>query len=79
MSAVMSSPRAASNTGSDAAPLVRAEALAKTFDVSPPLLNRLLEGKPRQLLHAVDDATFTIQRGAPLGGAVRTHARHVSI
>ena len=47
-------------------PLVRAEALAKTFDVSPPLLNRLLEGKPRQLLHAVDDATFTIQRGQTL-------------
>ena len=66
MSAVMSAPRAASNTGPDAAPLVRAEALAKTFDVSPPLLNRLLEGKPRQLLHAVDDATFTIQRGQTL-------------
>ena len=25
-------------------PLVQAEALARTFDVSPPLLNRLLEG-----------------------------------
>ena len=47
-------------------PLVRAEALAKTFDVSPPLLNRVLEGKPRQLLHAVDDATFTIAKGETL-------------
>ena len=47
-------------------PLVRAEGLAKTFDVSPPLLNRLLERKPRQLLHAVEDATFTIQKGQTL-------------
>ena len=45
---------------------MRAEGLAKTFDVSPPLLNRLLERKPRQLLHAVDDATFTIQKGQTL-------------
>ena len=48
------------------APLVRAEGLAKTFDVSPPLLNRVLEGKSRQLLHAVDDATFTIMKGQTL-------------
>ncbi|MDO5692976.1 MAG: ATP-binding cassette domain-containing protein [Pseudomonadota bacterium] len=47
-------------------PLVRAAGLAKTFDVSPPLLNRILERKPRQLLHAVDDATFTIQKGQTL-------------
>ena len=47
-------------------PLVHAEGLAKTFDVSPPLLNRLLERKPRQLLHAVDDASFTIQQGQTL-------------
>ena len=47
-------------------PLVRAEGLAKTFDVSPPLLNRLLERKPRQLLHAVDDATFSIEKGQTL-------------
>ena len=47
-------------------PLVQAEALARTFDVSPPLLNRLLEGKPRQLLHAVDEASFSIQAGQTL-------------
>ena len=49
-----------------AAPLVRAEGLAKTFDVSPPWLNRVLERKPRQLLHAVDEASFSIQKGQTL-------------
>ena len=48
------------------APLVRAEGLAKTFDVSPPWLNRVLERKPRQLLHAVDEASFSIQKGQTL-------------
>ena len=32
------------------APLVQARDLAKTFDVSPPWLNRVLERKPRLLL-----------------------------
>ena len=50
----------------DRQPLVRAEGLAKTFDVSPPLLNRLLERKPRQLLRAVDEATFSIDKGQTL-------------
>ncbi|HEY8360304.1 MAG TPA: hypothetical protein VIL30_22850, partial [Ramlibacter sp.] len=36
------------------APLVQARDLAKTFDVSAPWLNRVLERKPRTLLHAVD-------------------------
>ncbi|HPP98817.1 MAG TPA: dipeptide/oligopeptide/nickel ABC transporter ATP-binding protein, partial [Ottowia sp.] len=49
-----------------AQPLVQAEGLARTFDVSPPLLNRLLEGKPRLLLHAVDEASFSIQAGQTL-------------
>ena len=47
-------------------PLVRATGLAKTFDVSPPWLNRVLERKPRQLLRAVDDATFSIKKGQTL-------------
>lgn len=47
-------------------PLVRATDLAKTFDVSPPWLNRVLEGKPRQLLRAVDGVSFDIQRGQTL-------------
>ena len=35
--------------------LVQAKDLAKTFDVSAPWLNRVLERRPRQLLHAVED------------------------
>lgn len=46
--------------------LVRARDLARTFDVSPPWLNRVLEGKPRQLLHAVDGVSFDIARGSTL-------------
>ncbi len=49
-----------------AQPLVVAEGLAKSFDVSAPWLNRVLERKPRQLLHAVDDASFTIEKGQTL-------------
>ena len=43
--------------------LVVAHDLAKTFDVSPPWLNRVIEGKPRQLLNAVDGVSFEIERG----------------
>jgi len=46
-----------------AQPLVRVDDLAKTFDVSPPWLNRVLERKPRALLHAVDGVSFEIERG----------------
>lgn len=47
-------------------PLVRAEGLSKTFDVSAPWLNRVLEGRPRQRLHAVDDVSFDIREGETL-------------
>lgn len=46
--------------------LVRAHDLAKTFDVSPPWLNRVLEHKPRQLLKAVDGVSFEIEKGSTL-------------
>ena len=48
------------------APLVQARDLAKTFDVSAPWLNRVLERKPRSLLHAVDGVSFDIARGKTL-------------
>ena len=48
------------------APLVRATDLAKTFDVSAPWLNRVIERQPRVLLHAVDGVSFDIQRGQTL-------------
>ena len=47
-------------------PLVQAHDLAKTFDVSAPWLNRVLEGKPRTLLHAVDGVSFDIEKGKTL-------------
>ena len=46
--------------------LVQANDLAKTFDVSAPWLNRVIEGKPRQLLRAVDGVSFEIERGQTL-------------
>jgi peptide/nickel transport system ATP-binding protein len=49
-----------------AAPLVQASDLAKTFDVSAPWLNRVIERKPHQLLHAVDGVSFEIRKGRTL-------------
>ena len=49
-----------------AAPLVEVKDLAKTFDVSAPWLNRVVERKPRQFVHAVDGVSFAIQRGKTL-------------
>jgi peptide/nickel transport system ATP-binding protein len=48
------------------APLVQAHDLAKTFDVSVPWLNRVIERRPRQLLHAVDGVSFDIEKGQTL-------------
>ncbi len=48
------------------APLVQVRDLAKSFDVSPPWLNWVLERKPKQRLHAVDGVSFAIQRGRTL-------------
>lgn len=47
-------------------PLVIASDLARTFDVSAPWLNRVLERKPRQLLKAVDGVSFEIEKGKTL-------------
>ncbi|HET7525531.1 MAG TPA: oligopeptide/dipeptide ABC transporter ATP-binding protein [Burkholderiaceae bacterium] len=47
-------------------PLVEAIDLAKVFDVSAPWLNRVLEHKPRQAVHAVDGVSFSIQKGRTL-------------
>ncbi|MDP4302227.1 ABC transporter ATP-binding protein [Leptothrix discophora] len=50
----------------DAAPLVRAVDLAKRFEVSAPWLDRVLGGRPRQWLQAVDGVSFEIERGRTL-------------
>jgi peptide/nickel transport system ATP-binding protein len=47
-------------------PLVEVHDLAKTFDVSAPWLNRVIERQPRQFVHAVDGVSFSIQRGKTL-------------
>ena len=57
----MAEARAVSPREDDA--LVEVAGLAKLFDVSPPLLNRLLQGQQRVLLTAVDDVSFKIPRG----------------
>ena len=51
---------------SSAGPLVQVSGVAKSFDVSPPLLNRVLENKPRLYLKAVDEVSFEIERGKTL-------------
>jgi peptide/nickel transport system ATP-binding protein len=69
MSAVLAKDAPAANASGLAAadgPLVQARDLAKTFDVSAPWLNRVLERRPRQLLHAVDGVSFDIGRGRTL-------------
>jgi len=47
-------------------PLVQVRGLSKHFDVSPPWLNRVIEGKPRQFLQAVSEVDFDIARGQTL-------------
>jgi peptide/nickel transport system ATP-binding protein len=44
-------------------PLLRVTGLKRYFDVSKPLLNRLLEGKPRMILKAVSGIDFEIIKG----------------
>jgi peptide/nickel transport system ATP-binding protein len=46
--------------------LVEVKDLAKTFDVSAPWLNRVVEGKPKQFVHAVDGVSFAIEKGRTL-------------
>jgi peptide/nickel transport system ATP-binding protein len=46
--------------------LVEVNTVKRTFDVSAPWLNRVLEKKPRQLLHAVDGVSFAIEEGETL-------------
>ena len=44
-------------------PLVEIAGLARYFDVSPPLLNRAIEGSGRRIVKAVDGVGFAIARG----------------
>ena len=46
--------------------LLEVNDLAKTFDVSAPWLNRIVERKPRQYVHAVDGISFAVPKGRTL-------------
>ena len=50
-------------TQNQPSPLLRVSGLKRYFDVSKPLLNRLLEGKPRMILKAVSGIDFELYRG----------------
>jgi peptide/nickel transport system ATP-binding protein len=50
-----------------AEPLLVLSDVARSFDVSPPLLERLLERRPQMLLKAVDSVSFDIAAGETLG------------
>jgi peptide/nickel transport system ATP-binding protein len=47
--------------------LLELAGVSRTFDVSPPWLNRVLERKPRVLLRAVESVDLAIRRGETLG------------
>src|SRR3546814_580925 len=44
-------------------PMLEVTGLKRTFDVSAPWLNRVLEGRPRSLVRAVDGVNFRINKG----------------
>jgi peptide/nickel transport system ATP-binding protein len=50
-----------------AEPLLALSDVARTFDVSPPWLERTLERRPRLLLRAVDGVSFDLAAGETLG------------
>jgi peptide/nickel transport system ATP-binding protein len=54
------------STATDNKVLIQVKDIAMTFDVSPPLLTRVLERKPKVMLHAVDGVSFTIEKGKTL-------------
>jgi len=48
---------------SEPAPLVEVSNLARYFDVSPPMLERVVQGKKRAWVKALDGVSFDIKRG----------------
>ncbi len=46
--------------------LIQVTGLKKTFDLSRPLINRILDRSPRQFVHTVDGVDFSIPRGQTL-------------
>ncbi|MBB3231453.1 ABC transporter ATP-binding protein [Halomonas stenophila] len=62
-SATQTRPREDVSDMPSVTPVFRIANLKRHFDVSPPLLNRLLERKERQVVKAVDGVSFDIYRG----------------
>ncbi len=60
----INTPASADNLTKNA--LIQANNLAMSFDVSAPWLNRVIERKPRVMLHAVDGVSFDIEKGKTL-------------
>ena len=63
MSAVSTSATSSAATSASGEPLVSLRGLSKTFDLSPPLLNRMIERKGKSFLRAVDGLDIDIPRG----------------
>ncbi len=60
----ISSPAVGASTAATAPNiLVKVNDLAMAFDVSPPWLARVVERKPKLMLHAVDGVSFEIEKG----------------
>ncbi|WOC15644.1 ABC transporter ATP-binding protein [Pseudochrobactrum sp. MP213Fo] len=54
------------NAMKQASAALEVENLSICFDVSAPWLNRVIERKPRQMLHAVNDISFSVPQGGCL-------------
>ena len=52
------------NPATDSTPLLVAKGLSREFDLSDPLLIRLLSLRRKRILHAVNDVNFQIERGS---------------
>jgi len=63
---ILAVPTIPTATATAVTPLVQVNGIAKTFDVSAPWLNRVIERKPRVLLRAVDGVSFEIEKGKTL-------------
>lgn len=46
--------------------LIHVQDLSKTFDASPPFLDRVLRGQDKRMVRAVNDVSFTVERGTTL-------------
>ncbi|MDH0115994.1 ATP-binding cassette domain-containing protein [Agrobacterium pusense] len=58
--------QSASRKAAQNKPALTVKGLTKTFDVSAPLLNRIIERKPRQFVQAVNDIDFSVPAGGCL-------------